>query len=91
MPKYFGSGENPKEKPKALPGLETPDKETEALPFRVEIWDETESYIEQVVALTTNRSIGWAAYFKAQEAYPKQTVIFRDQFGILGRWTRKRH
>jgi hypothetical protein len=36
--------------------------EREDLPYRVELWDEARASVEQVLAVTANGSIGYAAY-----------------------------
>lgn len=61
------------------------------LPYRVEVWDETGGFVEQVVAFTSTSSVGWAAYFAAKQAFPTRTITFRDQTGVLSRWDAKKH
>jgi hypothetical protein len=61
------------------------------LPYRVEVWDPTGSFVEQVIAMTRNRSVGWAAYFATTEQFPTRVVTFRDEHSELSRWTAKKH
>lgn len=91
MARYFGSSENPDKPRGGLVLGADQNKSPGALPIMVEIWDKDEVALEQVVALTSNRRIGWAAYFAAQEQYPLKTVILREGVTILGRWSAKRH
>jgi len=65
--------------------------DSDLLPYRVEVWDAEATFVEQVVALTANRSVGWAAYFATKEQFPHRRVTFRDQYGELGRWDSKNH
>jgi hypothetical protein len=72
----------------APPGAAT---DREFLPYRVEVWDATGAYVEQVIAMTRNRSVGWAAFFATKEQFPTRVVTFRDQYGELSRWVAKKH
>lgn len=56
------------------------------LPFRVELWNEDRSAVEQVLAVTANSSIGYAAYHAATREYPDRYVTFRHRNRVLSRW-----
>ena len=58
----------------------------EDLPYRVELWDEAKRSVEQVLAVTANGSIGYAAYYAATRDYPQRYVTLRDKNGIISRW-----
>jgi hypothetical protein len=61
------------------------------LDYRVELWDTTESHIEQVLAVTAHGSIGYAAYYAAIKEYPERHVVLRHKGGILSRSGGRRH
>jgi hypothetical protein len=56
------------------------------LPFHVELWSEDRSVVEQVLAVTANSSIGYAAYHAATREYPDRYVILRHRNRVLSRW-----
>ncbi len=57
------------------------------LPFRVELWNEDRTSVEQVLAVTANSSIGYAAYHAATREYPDRYVVLRHRNRVLSRWT----
>jgi hypothetical protein len=63
---------------------DTPDHEE--LPYKVELWDETRSSVEAVLAVTANGSIGYAAYYAATREYPDRYVTLRHKNSIVSRW-----
>ena len=58
----------------------------EDLPYKVEVWNADRSMIEQTLAMTTNASIGYAAYYEATKEYPDQYVTLRHKTRIVARW-----
>src|SRR5687768_6463193 len=42
----------------------------EDLPYKIELWEEGKKRVEQVLAVTANGSIGYAAYYAATREYP---------------------
>ena len=69
-----------------VPGR-TPEPEQQAdLPYRVELWDKTLGSVEQVLAVTANASIGYAAYFAATRDFPDRHITLRFRNAILSRW-----
>jgi hypothetical protein len=58
----------------------------EDLPFKVELWDEPKRNVEQVLAVTANGSIGYAAYFAATREYPDRYITLRHKNSIITRW-----
>lgn len=56
------------------------------LPYRVELWNEERSVVEQVLAVTAHSSIGYAAYHAATREYPDRYVTLRHRNRILSRW-----
>lgn len=57
----------------------------EDLPYRVELWDEHKTSVEQVLAVTANGSIGYAAYYAAAREYPTRYVTLRHKNSIVSR------
>jgi hypothetical protein len=63
----------------------------EDLPYKVELWDETRSYVEQVLAVTANGSIGYAAYYAATREHPERYITLRHKSRIVSRWNEATH
>jgi hypothetical protein len=65
------------------------DRQTAAredLPYRVELWDETRKTVEQVLAVTANAGIGYAAYYAATREHPHRYITLRHKNAIVSRW-----
>lgn len=60
--------------------------EQEDLAYRVELWDQKKLGVEQVLAVTINASLGYAAYFAATKEYSERYVTLRHRNHILSRW-----
>jgi hypothetical protein len=58
----------------------------EDLPYKVEIWNEAGASVEQVVAVTANASIGYAAYYAATREYPDRHITLRHKNSVVARW-----
>lgn len=65
--------------------------EGEDLPYKVELWDLTKTSVEQVLAVTANASIGYAAYFAATREHGERYVTLRHKNGIVSRWNGPSH
>ena len=63
----------------------------EDLPYKVELWNETRVHVEQVLAVTVNGSIGYAAYYAATREYPDRYVTLRHKNSIVSRWNGPGH
>jgi hypothetical protein len=61
------------------------------LPYKVEVWDETGKFVEQVVAVSVTPAIGYAAYFAATREYPGRAITLRHRLAVISRWTGKTH
>ncbi len=57
----------------------------EELPYKVELWDEKKTSVEQVLAVTANGSIGYAAYYAAAREHPDRCVTLRHKNRIVSR------
>ena len=60
--------------------------EGEDLAYKVEVWSEDRTAVDQVVAMTANASIGYAAYYEATKEYPHHYVTLRHKTRIVARW-----
>jgi hypothetical protein len=58
----------------------------EDLPYKVEVWDEKLTAVDQTLAMTANGSIGYAAYYEATREYPDRYVVLRHKNRIVARW-----
>jgi hypothetical protein len=56
------------------------------LPYRVELWDESRSTVEQVLAVTANAGIGYAAYYAATRENPHRYITLRHKNAVVSRW-----
>jgi hypothetical protein len=63
----------------------------EGLPYKVEIWDESGAAVEQVVAVTANASIGYAAYYAATREFPDRRITLRHKNSVVARWNGPKH
>src|SRR3954451_23365082 len=78
------------DKPHSLPFGQVP-AEGEDLPFKVELWDEARQSIEQILAVTANGSIGFAAYYAATREFPHRYITLRHKNSIVSRWNGPGH
>lgn len=56
------------------------------LPYKVELWNDERSSVEQVLAVTAHSSIGYAAYHAATREYPDRDVTLSHRNRVLSRW-----
>jgi hypothetical protein len=63
----------------------------EDLPYKIEIWDDAAAAVEQVVAVTANASIGYAAYYAATREFPDRQITLRHRNSVVARWTGSKH
>lgn len=76
-------------RPLPPPGSDAAERED--LPYKVELWDERKAGVEQVLAVTANASIGYAAYYAATREFPDRFVTLRHKNGIVSRWNGPGH
>src|SRR5690349_16123104 len=76
--------------PRSTPSRPAPANR-EDLPYKIEIWNETGASVEQVVAVTANASIGYAAYYAATREYPDRHITLRHKNSVVARWSGPRH
>ncbi|HET6196640.1 MAG TPA: hypothetical protein VFE12_12825, partial [Acetobacteraceae bacterium] len=51
--------------------------EREDLPYKIELWDLAKNAVEQVLAVTANGSIGYAAFYGATREFPHRYITLR--------------
>jgi hypothetical protein len=76
--------------PRSVPTRPAP-ADREDLPYKVEIWNETGASVEQIVAVTANASIGYAAYYAATREYPDRHITLRHKNSVVARWSGPKH
>jgi hypothetical protein len=65
--------------------------ENEDLAYKVEVWDRAGEFVEQVLAVTSSASIGYAAYYAATREFPDQVITLRHRNSVMSRWSGKPH
>lgn len=63
----------------------------EELPYRVELWDQSRASVEQVLAVASNGTIGYAAYYAATREHPQRYITLRHNNRIVSRWNGPGH
>jgi len=63
----------------------------EDLPYKIEIWNEAGASVEQIVAVTANASIGYAAYYAATREFPDRHITLRHKNSVVARWSGPKH
>jgi hypothetical protein len=59
--------------------------EHEDLPYKVELWDDACEMVEQILAVTSNSSIGYGAYYAAVKQFPSRPVTLRYKNRVISR------
>src|SRR5690348_11843740 len=65
--------------------------ERDDLPFKVELWNVDKTAVEQVLAVTANGSIGYAAFYGATREFPHRYITLRHKNRIVSRWNGPQH
>jgi hypothetical protein len=78
----------PKRSPKS--GSSEP-RESEDLPYKVELWNPERTAVEQVLAITANASIGYSAFYAAARDYFDRYITLRHKNSIVNRWNGPPH
>jgi hypothetical protein len=53
------------------------------LPFSVELWDDSDSHVEELIALTGDFRVARAAYEEAVKRRPGRIITLRQQTRLL--------
>jgi len=76
---------------KASKAASSGSQETEDLPYRVELWNEARTAVEQVLAITANASIGYSAFYAAARDHFDRYITLRHKNTIVNRWNGPAH
>jgi hypothetical protein len=71
--------------PKGKPGRDLSHNGVEDLPYAVELWDNTKTTIELILAVTSSASIGYAAFYAALREFPDRYITLRNKEIVLSR------
>ncbi|WP_425450093.1 hypothetical protein [Virgifigura deserti] len=85
------SGSDPEDEPHKPDPFDRPAAGSEDLPYKVELWDDKKQRVEQVLAVTANGSIGYAAFYAATREYPDRYVMLRHRNTTVARWNGPQH
>lgn len=91
LPHRVASGGESDDSPRPAQPFGRSAPEQEELPYKVELWDDTRSSVELVLAVTASGSIGYAAYYAATREYPDRYVTLRHKNSIISRWNAPSH
>jgi hypothetical protein len=81
----LAAGDDPDDGSAKVPRFDQPTARGEELPYKVELWDDRKVSVEQVLAVTLNGSIGYAAYYAAAREYPDRYITLRHKNSIVSR------
>jgi hypothetical protein len=90
-PIRFGPSGESSDDPRDVARFDRQPLERDDLPYKVELWNEARTAVEQVLAVTANGSIGYAAYYAATREHPDRYVTLRHKNRIVSRWNESRH
>ena len=74
-----------------LPSDRARPNEHDDLPYKIEIWNDAKTSVEQCLAVTANASIGYAAYYAATKEFPDRYITLRHKNSIVSRWNGPTH
>jgi hypothetical protein len=87
----FGPDDDPRGPARKAERSDRPTTNHEDLPYKVELWNESRTSVEQVLAVTANGSIGYAAYYAATREYPDRYVTLRHKNSVVSRSNPPQH
>jgi hypothetical protein len=67
-----------------------PRREDELL-YRVEIWNYTGAFVDQTLAITISKNVGFAAYYAAIENFSDSLITLRQKGVVLARSHARKH
>ena len=88
--RFSPAGPDNDDAPEATPLRPSPVQRDE-LPYRVELWDQGKTSVEQVLAVASNATIGYAAYYAATREHPQRYITLRHNNRIVSRWNGPSH
>jgi hypothetical protein len=87
----FGPAADPENNGGSEPSQGPEPTEHEDLPYKIELWDLAKNSVEQVLAMTANGSIGYAAFYGATREFPDRYITLRHRNRIVSRWNGPQH
>jgi hypothetical protein len=87
----FASGDDAEDDAGRLARFDKAAAGREDLPYRVELWDDAKTSVEQVLAVTANSSIGYAAFYAATREHPDRYITLRHKNSVVSRWNGPDH
>ncbi len=87
----LASGDDAEEGARRLARFDKGTAAREDLPYRVELWDEAKQSVEQILAVTANGSLGYAAFYAATREHPDRYLTLRHKNSIMSRWNGPGH
>jgi hypothetical protein len=87
----FASANGPEDAPPQPAPFDRATAAREDLPYRVELWDAAKRTVEQVLAVTSSGSIGYAAYYAATREHPQRFITLRHKSNTIARWNGPEH
>jgi hypothetical protein len=88
-PWRFAPSDNAGDKPTgraSTPGL----REEDDFPYRVEIWNPTGTVLQQTLAITISKNVGFASYYAALEQLSDGLIVLRHKNDVLARWNARK-
>jgi hypothetical protein len=68
-----------------------PSAQHEDLPYKVELWDAGKAAVEQLLAVSRNGSIGYAAFYEATRQFPNRYITLRHNGRVVSRFNGPTH
>jgi len=90
-PISFAPDDGKEDGEQTVPANDRREVENEELPYKVELWDAARQGVVQVLAVTANASIGYAAYFAATREYPDRYITLRHKDRVVSSWNTPTH
>ncbi len=85
-PYLMAQGQENAENPAPEDGSDGSTAPRDDLPYKVELWNAERTSVQQILAITANGSIGYAAFYAATREYPDRYVTLRHRNRVLSRW-----
>jgi hypothetical protein len=81
---------DPGERGSSSRGRQKPDQ-GEDLPYKIELWNDAKTAVEQVLAVTASASIGHAAFYAAAREHAERYVTLKHKDSVINRWNAPSH
>jgi hypothetical protein len=57
--------------------------QVQELPYRIEMWDDRDTYVEELIALVADHAVARAAFAEAVRRRPGNVIILRQKSRVL--------